>query len=103
MATAPITIARIFLREGEHLLGRVVEVLHDQEKVAGLTVWQGITGFGADGAIRSSHLLDLSLDLPLVIEFYDEPERVARVIDHLQNRLGLAHIVSWPGSRHVPG
>ncbi|MDD4915445.1 MAG: DUF190 domain-containing protein [Methylococcales bacterium] len=103
MATQSITVARIFLREGQHLLGRIIEFLHDEEKVSGVTVLQGVTGFGPDGAIRSSHLLDLSLDLPLVIEFYDQPERVEKVIEHLQTRMGLAHIISWPGSGHIGG
>jgi hypothetical protein len=101
MATQSITIARIYLREGEHLLGSIVDFLHDKEKVSGITVLQGIMGFGPDGTIRTSHLLDLSLDLPLVIEFYDLPERVESVINHLQTQMGLSHIVSWPAISHI--
>jgi hypothetical protein len=100
MATESITVVRIFLREGEQLLGKIIKFLHDEEKVSGVTVLQGITGFGQDGKIRSSHLLDLSLDLPLVIEFYDKPERVSSVIKQLQAEMGLAHIISWPGTSH---
>ena len=44
-------------------------------------------------------LIDLSLDLPLVVEFYDLPERVA-VIDRLGTRMGLSHVVSWPATGH---
>jgi len=66
-------------------------------------VLQGQTGFGPDGEIRTSHLLDLSLDLPLVIEFYDLPEKVERVIAHLQSHMGLAHVISWPGTSHSKG
>ena len=101
MATQSITVARIFLREGEHLLAKIIQFLHDEEKVSGVTVLQGITGFGPDREIRTSHLLDLSLDLPLVIEFYDLPERVESVIKHLQSQMGLTHIVSWPASSHM--
>jgi len=89
------------LREGEHLLPKVIEFLHDEEKVSGVTVLQGMTGFGPDGEIRSSHLIDLSLDLPLVIEFYDLPEQVEKVIAHLQTNFGLAHVVSWSAVRHI--
>ena len=102
MATQSITVARIFLREGEHLLAGVIKFLHDEEKVAGVTVYQGVAGFAADGEIRTSRLIDLSLDLPLVVEFYDSPERVEKVIGHLQNQMGLAHVVSWPAVRHAP-
>jgi len=100
MATQSITVARIFLREGEHLLPKIIKFLHDEEKVSGVTVLQGIAGFGPDGKIRTSHLLDLSLDLPLVIEFYDRPERVEMVIKQLQSQMGLAHVISWPATSH---
>jgi len=101
MATQPITIARIYFREGEHLLAKLFKFLHDEEKVSGVTVLQGVMGFGPDGEIRTSHLLDLDLDLPLIVEFYDRPERVEKIIDHLQNRMGLSHIVSWPANSHT--
>lgn len=101
MATQPVTIARIYLREGEHRLGRIIELLHDEEKVSGVTVLQGVTGFGPDGQIRTASLLDLSLDLPIVVEFYDLPERVAEVIAHLETQIGLSHVVSWSAVVHL--
>ncbi|QPK63211.1 DUF190 domain-containing protein [Methylomonas sp. LL1] len=101
MATQSITVARIYLREGEHLLAKVIQFLHDEEKVSGVTVLRGVMGFGPDGEIRTSHLVDLSLDLPLIIEFYDLPERVEKVIDHLQNHMGLSHVVSWSAASHI--
>jgi len=96
-----VTVVRIYLREGEHLLGGIIDFLHDESKVSGVTVLQGIMGFGPDGKIRTSRLLDLSLDLPLVIEFYDLPERVESVIEHLQTHMGLSHIVSWSATSHI--
>ncbi|MGZ5001535.1 MAG: DUF190 domain-containing protein [Methylomonas sp.] len=101
MAVQSITVVRIYLREGEHLLGGIIDFLHDEAKVSGVTVLQGIMGFGPDGKIRTSRLLDLSLDLPLVIEFYDLPERVESVIEHLQTHMGLSHIVSWSATSHI--
>lgn len=101
MATQPITIARIYFREGEHLLAKLIKFLHDEEKVSGVTVLQGVMGFGPDGAIRTSHLVDLGLDLPLIIEFYDRPDRVKKIIDHLQNQMGVSHVVSWPADSPI--
>lgn len=101
MTTQSVTIARIYLREGEHLLGSIVDFLHDEEKVSGITVLQGVMGFDQDGTIRTSHLLTLSLDSPLVIEFYDLPERVESIINHLQANMGLSHIVSWAAISHI--
>jgi PII-like signaling protein len=100
MATHNVTVVRIYLREGEHLLGRILDFLHNEEKVPGVTVLQGVAGFGADGKLRTSHLLDLSLDLPLVIEFYDQPQRVESIINHLQTQMGLGHIISWAALGH---
>jgi PII-like signaling protein len=78
MATQSITVVRIYLRKGEHLLTKIMDFLHKEEKVSGVTVFQGIIRFGSDGEIQTSRLLDLSLDLPLIIEFYDLPERADR-------------------------
>jgi PII-like signaling protein len=46
--------------------------------------------------VHSSTLLDLSLDLPVVIEFFDEPAKVKRILVHLKDILPAGHVVSWP-------
>lgn len=95
MKTIPVTVVRIFLTEGEHRLNALIKTLHDDEKVRGLTVFRGITGFGKSGKLHSSTLLDVSLDLPLVIEFFDLPERAAAIMAHLQGAIEPGHMVSW--------
>ena len=75
-----------------------MKLLHDEERVAGVTVFRGIAGFGPDGKMHTAALIDLSLDLPLVVEFYDQPERVEEIIGKLEAELGLSHVVSWPAS-----
>lgn len=97
MAHQQVTIVRIYLREGEHLLSTLTEFLHDEERVSGVTVLRGITGFGEDGKIHTSSLIDLSLDLPLIVEFYDEPARVDAVVQKLTERMDLPHIVMLSG------
>jgi PII-like signaling protein len=103
MATQSVTVARIYLREGEHLLPRIMKFLHDEEKVSGVTVLRGIAGFGPDGKIHTSSLIDLSLDLPLIVEFYDDSARMEAVIEHLTQQMKLSHVVSWPATVHTPG
>jgi len=39
--------------------------------LAGATAWKGVTGYGASSTIRTARLLDLSADLPVVIELVD--------------------------------
>jgi PII-like signaling protein len=96
MATQSVTVARIYIREGEHLLPEIVRFLHDDAKVSGVTVLRGIAGFGPDGKVHTASLVALSLDLPLVVEFYESPERVEDVITQLEQHLGLTHVVTWP-------
>ena len=96
-----MTLVRVYCTEGEGRMRKLLARLHDEEKVRGVTVFRGIAGFGASGRIHSSGLIDLALDLPLVIEFFDEPEKAARIIEDLSGSVKPGHIVSWP--IHVHG
>jgi PII-like signaling protein len=91
-----VTVVRIYLTEAEHLFGELMALLHDREKVRGVTAFRGIAGFGQSGKMHSSTLIDVSLDLPLVLEFFDEPQKIERVIEHLDKRIGPGRILSWP-------
>jgi len=100
MTAKDIVIARIYTMEGRNLLDRALELLHD-EGIVGVTVLRGIAGIGVSGEIHTSSLVDLSLDLPLIIEFYDEPVKVEKAIAALQSNLDLKHVVSWTASLHA--
>ncbi len=54
------------------------------EDCAGATVTRGIAGFGAHSRIHTASLVALSADLPLIIEWVDNPTRVRRVMPSLQ-------------------
>ncbi|HEB99702.1 MAG TPA: DUF190 domain-containing protein [Thiotrichales bacterium] len=96
MKSLEVTFVRIYLTEEKGRKEKLLACLHDEEKVRGVTVFRGISGFGKSGRVHSSTLLDLSLDLPVVIEFFDEPEKVARILEDLGERIEPGHIVSWP-------
>lgn len=100
MKTQAVTVVRIYVRESEHLLDKVIKFLQDDVELAGATVLRGIEGFSNGGEVHPSFLLDLSLDLPLVIEFFDEPERAQAVVNSLVRRFPLRHIVSWSSQRY---
>ena len=95
MKTQPVTMVRIYLTEGEHQLQPLIKLLHDEEKVWGVTAFRGIAGFGKTGKMHSSSLMDISLDLPLVLEFFDRPDKVERVLEDLNTLVGPGHIVTW--------
>jgi len=83
MKTEEVTLVRIYCSEAEHKLQSVLALLHDQEEVAGVTAFRGIAGFGSSGKMHSASLLDLSLDMPLVIEFFAKADKVQRIMQDL--------------------
>lgn len=95
MKKAEVTMVRVYLTEGRHQYQKLMELLHDKEQVTGVTAFRGIAGFGCSGQMHSSSLLDLSLDLPVVLEFFDTPEKIARVLSHINPLVKPGHVVSW--------
>jgi PII-like signaling protein len=101
MKTAIVTYVRIYLTEGERQLDSLMKRLHDVEKVRGVTVFRGVSGFGKSGKVHSSKILDLSSDLPLVVEFFDEPRKVEKILSHLNGEFEAGHIVHWPAKVNI--
>lgn len=96
MNETDVIMVRIYSHEAGAQMKDLLEFLHDDSQVRGVTVFRGITGFGNSGQYHSSTLMDISLDLPVVIEFYDEPEKVQSIMDELGSRVKPGHIVWWP-------
>jgi len=90
-----VTVARIYLTEGEHLQQALVRRLHDEEGVRGVTVFRGISGFGQSRRIHGSGLLDIALDLPVVVEFFDEPQTVDRILHDLADLVPEGHVLTF--------
>ena len=90
-----VTVVRLYLSEGHHQLDNILKRLHDWEKVRGVTVYRGIAGFGDDGKLHTGKLMDLSLDLPVVVEFFDEPDKVQAIVEHLGSEIKPGHMLSW--------
>jgi uncharacterized protein len=100
-----VLMVRIYLSETDHgrrrtLMREILSILHDRHAVQGVTVFRGIAGFGADGEIHADDMLRLTIDLPLVIEFFDEPEVAEAAIHLLDDLVPGGHIVSWPAKRY---
>lgn len=93
--SSEVTVVRIYLTEGKKQIDALLKRLHDWEHVRGVTVFRGIAGYGESGAIHSSRLVDLSLELPVVVEFFDTPEKVAAILDHLGDTIKPGHMLTW--------
>ena len=99
MSSLDVRFVRVYLTEHDKYQ-RLIAHLHDIEKVRGVTVFRGIAGFGKSGQLHSE-LLDTTLDLPIVIEFFDSPERITDIIEHLRKLVEPGHIVSWSAHLHM--
>lgn len=95
MNGSEVTVVRVYLHEAKAHMQELLAYLHDESKVQGVTVFRGITGFGSSGVMHSSSLIDMSLDLPIIIEFFDKTEKVKPIIEHLNTIVKPGHIVYW--------
>jgi uncharacterized protein len=94
MKTVDVIIVRIYITESSHLLNTIVNYLKTEAKIRGISVFRAISGFGETGN-HSISLLDLSLDLPLSIEFFDSKEKIKPAIAYLSAIIKPEHIVFW--------
>lgn len=99
---------RIYFGESDHhghtpLWAAMLELLRS-EGAAGATVTRGVAGYGAHSRIHTATLVELSSDLPLVLEWVDASERVERLLPRLSEMLdgGLITTDSVRIRRYVP-
>jgi uncharacterized protein len=102
-------LLRIFIGEsdtwhGKPLYQAIVERLR-QEGLAGATVVRGIEGFGASSRLHTTRILQLSTDLPVVIEVVDSQERIDHIVPVLDAMVGdglvtleKVHVITYRGS-----
>jgi len=95
MTQTEVTVVRLYLNEGEAQLESLLKRLHDWEHVRGVSVFRGIAGFGASGEIHTSKFIDLGMHLPLVVEFFDAPEKAATIMEHINLTIKPGHMLSW--------
>ena len=71
---------RIYLGESDRLghlpLYEAIVKKAREQGLAGATVLKGVLGYGASDHIRTSKLLDLSGDMPMVVEIVDEESKI---------------------------
>jgi hypothetical protein len=90
-----VTVARIYVTEGKHTHEKIFERLHDEHQVKGVTVYRGITGFGKSGETHSSTLLDVSFDLPVVVEFFDTDDKVKAALEAISDLIVPGHVLTF--------
>jgi len=101
MTMHEVTMVRIYLSEGETQLKNLMKRLRDWEKLRGLTVFRGISGYGDSGVIHGADIVDLSLNLPIVVEFFDEDEKINNILEHLKDQIKPGHMLKWSASTNL--
>src|SRR5258708_11358695 len=78
-------LLRIFIGDGDILHRRPLyeAILLEAKKsgLAGGTVLRGIMSFGASSRLHTVKLLDLSSDLPIIVEIIDHEEKIRAFIE----------------------
>lgn len=84
-------LLRIFIGESDKYKGKsLYEAIVQKARelhLAGVTVVRGILGYGADSRMHKAKLLDLSEDLPIIIEIVDSKENIDKLIPFLDENV----------------
>lgn len=89
MQAYPAKLLRLHFTERDRYQGQplheaVIEKCREL-KVAGATVFRGLTGYGDTAEIHRSHVL--KHDLPMVVQIVDRAENIQRLIPVLEDML----------------
>jgi len=79
----------------ESLYMAILEMLKSED-CAGATAVRGLAGFGAHSRIHTAGIVALSSDLPIIIEWVDDPARVARIMPRLEEMVAEGLITCQP-------
>ncbi len=94
MKTIDIVMVRVYITEASQLLNKIIDYLKNDD-ISGLSVFRAIEGVGQSGSLTSS-LLDLSLNLPISIEFFDyDKAKIEKALEHLHQIVKPGHIMFW--------
>jgi PII-like signaling protein len=73
-------LLRIFIGDSDRWHGKSLHLALVEEArrqgLAGATVLRGMEGFGAHSRIHTTRLVELTSDLPIVVEFVDAEEKI---------------------------
>ncbi|TMI95387.1 MAG: DUF190 domain-containing protein [Bacteroidetes bacterium] len=94
-------LLRIFVGEvdkiGHRLLYEAILLAARERGLAGGTVLKGIMSYGASSRIHVARLIELSEDLPIVVEIVDEEEKIDSfipVVNELFEKCGRGGLIT---------
>ena len=96
--TGEKVLMRIFVgeakRHGHRPLYEALTELFLQEGFAGATVLKGVAGFGAHRVYHTHKLLELSADMPMIIEVVESREKIDAIMPKIDALMesGMIHL-----------
>ena len=85
-------LLRIFFGERDRYGGRPLHdaILHKARELqlAGATVLRGPMGYGRNSQVHRANLLDMSEDLPIVVEIVESEANIDRLLPELEKMMG---------------
>ena len=108
------SLLRLFIgesdRHGGMLLYEWIVRTAREHGLAGATVLRGLEGFGACSRVRTAKILELSTDLPVIVEIVDTPEKIEAFLPIVDGAIsdGLATVEKvqirfYRSSKEAPG
>ena len=93
------SLLRIFIGESDKYHGQslyeAIVIKARELNLAGATVVKGMMGYGADSRIHTAKLLDLSEDMPIIIEIVDTEENLNKIIPFLDLTVTRKGLSRW--------
>ena len=93
--TGEAKLLRIFIGESDKVLHKpLYEVIVREAKafgLAGATAWRGILAYGSTSRIKTAKILDLSSDMPVIVEITDDEEKINAFLPKLDHLFAVAN------------
>src|SRR5438105_6317972 len=96
---------RLFIGEAEEWQGKsLYQIIVErawQHGIRGATVFRGTEGFGPEHHLSTQRLVDISENLPIIVEMVDSPERIQTLLSELDQFMQHGMITVTPVSMIV--
>ncbi|KTD53669.1 hypothetical protein Lsan_4079 [Legionella santicrucis] len=93
--TVEITVVRIYTLERAENIPSILNYLQHEAKIRGISVFRAISGFGETN-VHNDSFLEVPFSLPIIIEFFDEPEKINAALKYLTPIIKNEHLIFFP-------
>ena len=92
------TLLRLFIgerdRHGHYPLYEAIVRRARERGLAGATVLRGLIGYGRSSVLHTAKILELSDDLPIVVEIVDAEEKIQQFLPELDSMITSSGLIT---------